>query len=165
MKRLLIAMVVFCVGTLAVMGQQSSGVNSSRSNIKNNLPVFSQGPDGKVRCTVSGTGCTKDQVEQLNTALTSKNAAADRAVVKGFEDKQERPREQAAALSTSKSGIKSIALAPDGSLACVTNDGKQQPCTAAHVADLNNAAAAMRGINDPIGGVGVGLGKKPNPSK
>jgi hypothetical protein len=162
MKRLLIAMVVFCVGTLAVMGQQSSGVNSSRSNIKNN---FHQGPDGKVRCTVSGTACTKDQVEQFNTALTSKNAAADRSVVKGFEEKQGRPREQAAAFNTSQSGIKSIVLAPDGSLTCVTNDGKQQPCTAAHVADLNNAAAAMRGINDPIGGVGVGLGKKPNPSK
>ena len=47
----------------------------------------------------------------------------------------------------------------------VTIDGKKQPCAAAHVVELNNAAAAMPGANDGIHGVGIGLGKKPDPSK
>ena len=139
MKRALIAMLVFCVGTLAVMGQQSTAVNSSRSNIKNNSPVFSQGPDGKARCTVSGAACTKAQLEQFNTTLTTTNAAADQA-------------KKTSSYTTTKSNVKTnaVRLGPDGSLLCETNDGKTQPCTAAHIADLNNAAAAMT-IPKPVG--------------
>ena len=139
MKRALIATLVFCVGTLAVMGQQSTAVNSSRSNIKNNSPVFSQGPDGKARCTVSGTACIKAQLEQFNTTLTTTNAAADQA-------------KKTSSYTTTKSNVKTnaVRLGPDGSLLCETNDGKTQPCTAAHIADLNNAAAAMT-IPKPVG--------------
>jgi hypothetical protein len=140
MKRALIAMLVFCVGTLTVMGQQSTAANTSRSNVKNNSPVFFQGPDGKARCTVSGAACTKAQLEQFNTTLTTTNAAADQA------------KKGTSGHTTTKSNVKTnaVRLAPDGSLLCETNDGKTQPCTAAHIADLNNAAAAMT-IPKPFG--------------
>jgi hypothetical protein len=150
-KRVLIAMMVLCVETPLAMGQSANVVNSSRSNIKNNLTV-SQGTDGKTHCTVANKPCAKEDVEKLNAALASRNAAADQAAAK-------------AAGGATKSGVKSVALAPDGSLTCVTIDGKKQPCAAAHVVELNNAAAAMPGANDGIHGVGIGLGKKPDPSK
>jgi Tfp pilus assembly protein PilV len=142
MKRALIATLVFCVGTLSVMGQQSTSTNTSRSNVKNNSPVFSQGPGGKARCTVSGAACTKAQLEQFNTTLTTTNAAADQA----------KKDTSGHTYNTTKSNVKTnaVRLGTDGSLLCETNDGKTQPCTAAHVADLNNAAAAMT-IPKPVG--------------
>jgi hypothetical protein len=119
--------------------------------------VVSQDPDGKVHCKVSNVACTKDQIDQLNKALAGTNAAPA-PILKGAPSSEA----QRAAYSTTKSNIKGVALAANGSLTCVTTDGKQGPCTAAHIADLNNAAAAMPGANDGIRGVGVGLGSKKN---
>jgi hypothetical protein len=142
-KRILIALVACCVATPLAMGQAANVVNSSRSNIKNNLTV-SQGPDGKTRCTVANKPCAKEDVTKLNAALAGRNAAA------GGKD---------------SSGVKSVALAPDGSLTCVATEGKKQPCTAAHIADLNKTAAAMPGANAPMNNVGVGIHKMANPSQ
>jgi len=148
MKFGLIAIVAFCVATPVLMGQAANVVNTSRSNIKNNLSV-SQGPDKKARCTVSDVPCTKEDVAKLNTALAGKQT---RTV-------------HAKANLPPASDVKSVVLLPDGTLSCVTNEGKQQACTTEHVTDLNKAAAAMPGANDPTGHVGVGLGnKKTNPS-
>lgn len=114
---------------------QPTTVNNSRSNIKNNIAV-TQGNDGKLRCTApGGAPCTKDQVNRLASAT----------------------------YSTTKSNIKHIALAPDGSITCEAKDGK--PCTQAHLNELNKSAAAMNGANDPVGGVGVGLGKNKDKSR
>jgi len=138
---------VCCVAAVAAMGQQTSGVNTSRSNVKNNLKVV-QGPGGKVRCTVSDKDCTKEQVEQLSKALAGKNAA----------DAQRRMHDK---WTTSEAvSITTVALGPDGSLVCGTKDGKTSSCTAAHLGTLNSAAAAMPAANDPTGNPGVGLGKK-----
>src|ERR1035438_5479855 len=70
MKQIGLAVALLCVTTLAVIGHQAANVvNSSRSNIKNNLTVVSQDPDGKVHCKVSNVACTKDQIDQLNKVL------------------------------------------------------------------------------------------------
>jgi hypothetical protein len=126
--------------------QQSSAVNTSRSNIKNNFKVV-EVPPGKVRCVVTGEkiakDCTKDQVDLLNKALTT-SAQKEQAT---------------SAQRTGKFKAKpQLSLAPNGSLLC-----DKKPCTAGDLSDVNKAA--MEGANDPIGGVGVGLGdnkKKPN---
>jgi hypothetical protein len=119
---------------------QSTAVNSSRSNIKNNLNIVS-GATGEVRCTSSASGktavCTESEVALLNKELA---------------------RSRPTKVSTGDVGVESVALAKDGVLMCATSS-RTGPCTAAHIADLNTAAAAMRGINDPIGGVGVPLDK------
>lgn len=151
MKRVLIALVACCVATPLAMGQAAGVVNSSRSNIKNNLTV-SQGPDGKTHCTVASKPCAKEDVEKLNAALASRNAAAGPAAAK-------------AAGSKNNSDIKSVVLAPDGSLTCVATEGKKQPCTAAHIADLNKTAAVMPGAAAPMNNVGVGIHKMANPSQ
>lgn len=131
-----------------LMGQAAGVVNTGRSNIKNNLSV-SQGPDKKTHCTVSDMPCTKEDVAKLNTAL----AGEQTRIAHG---KTNLPP---------ASDVKSVILSPDGSLSCVTNDGKQQACTAGHIADLNKAAAAMPHAGDPVPQVGIGLGdKKTNPS-
>jgi len=140
MKRVVNAIVVLGVGTWAVMGQQSSALNTSRSNTKNNIPVFSQDKDGKARCMVAGVPCTKAHLDQVNTALAAMNAAADEAA-KGTSGKE--PPKQASSYTTTKSNVKTSGLATDGSILCETTDGKTQPCTAAHVADLNKAARAV----------------------
>src|ERR1039458_4325652 len=138
MKQIGLAVALLCVTALAVIGHQAANVvNSSRSNIKDNLTVVSQDPDGKVHCKVANLACTKDQVEQLSKACATYNTTKGHG-----------------------KGLKGVALAPNGSLTCVAYDGKQGPCTAAHIADLNNAAAAMPGANEGIHGVGVGVGSK-----
>src|SRR5271157_515370 len=110
----------FGLAVLTAMGQAANVVNSSRSNIKNNL-VIGQAPDGKPRCTVADKPCTKDQVTQLNAALPGMKT------VKSGPD----PR-----------SVKSISLAKDGSLTCETASGTT-PCTAAHITDLKAAAARV----------------------
>jgi len=141
MKPMALSVALLCVTALAVIGHQAANVvNSSRSNIKNNLelPVISQGPDGKVQCKVADVACTKDQVEQLSKACATYNTT------KGH----------------SKS-LKGVALAPNGSLTCVGYDSRQAPCTAVHLADLNNAAALLGGPNT----VDSGAGKKSTAGK
>ena len=131
-----------------MMGQAANVVNSSRSNIKNNLSV-SQGPDKKAHCTVANVPCTKEDIAKLNTALAGEQARIAHA-------KTNLPP---------AGDVKFITLSPDGSLWCVTHDGKQQACTTEHIADLNKAAAAMPRAGDPVPQVGIGLGnKKTNPS-
>jgi len=80
-KHILIALVACCVAPPLAMGQAANVVNSSRSNIKNNLAV-SQGPDGKTHCTVANKPCAKEDVDKLNAALAGRNAAADPAAAK-----------------------------------------------------------------------------------
>jgi hypothetical protein len=111
MKRAAVSAAIFCVA--AVAAQQSSTVNNSRSNIKNNI-AFSQGRDGKLKCSdAEGKPCTEEQVKQLS-----------------------------ATFNTGKSGIKNLALAgPDGSVKCEMMDGK--PCAAAQLPELNRSVAAM----------------------
>ena len=114
-----------------------------------------------MQCRVSNEACTADQIDQLNKALAGTNSAPA-PTVKGTPSGEA----QRSTYNATKSNIKKATLARDGSLTCVTTDGKQGPCTAAHIADLNNAAAAMPGANDPIGSVGVGLGNnKKNTAK
>ncbi len=120
MKTFAFTLAFFGVAVLTAMGQQSTAVNTSRSNIKNNL-VIGQGPDGKPRCTVADKPCTKDQVTQLNAALPGMKT------VKSGPD----PR-----------SVKSISLAKDGSLTCETSAGTT-PCTAAHITDLKAGAARV----------------------
>jgi hypothetical protein len=123
MKFVLIATSAICLQMPLLMGQAANVVNSSRSNIKNNLTVL-VGPDKKARCVVSDKPCSKDDVEKLNTALAA-----------GQKQKDQTKGDVAG-------GLKSVALAPDGSLTCVSNEGKQMACTASHLADLSGAAAA-----------------------
>jgi hypothetical protein len=120
MKTIAFALMFFGVAVLTAMGQQSSTVNTSRSNVKNNL-VIGPGPDGKTHCTVADKPCTKDQVTQLNAALPGMKT------VKSGPD----PR-----------SVKSISLAKDGSLMCETAAGTI-PCTTTHITDLKAAAARV----------------------
>lgn len=127
---------------LTAMGQkkppppQSSAVNTSRSNIKNNRNIkVVEDPPGTVRCVVTGEkiakDCTKDQVDLLNKALTT-SAQKEQAT---------------SAQRTNKFTAKpQLSLAPNGSLLC-----DKKPCTAGDLSDVNKAA--MEGINDPIGGI------------
>jgi hypothetical protein len=80
MKRLALSLALMCAVALPTLAQaapsgptpkppvpkplQSSAVNTSRSNIKNNL-VIDQGPDGKLRCVSNGKPCTEAQVKAL----------------------------------------------------------------------------------------------------
>lgn len=149
MKFVLIAITTFCLEIPMLMGQAANVVNSGRSNIKNNI-VLSHGPDKRVHCTVSDKPCTKEDVAKLNAALAGEQMRAVHAKTN----------------ASPASGVKSVALSPDGSLSCVTNDGKEQACTTEHMADLNKAAAAMPRADDPVPQVGIGLGdKKTNPSQ
>jgi len=74
--------------------------------------------DGKVKCTSSLSGktaaCNGSHIAQLNKALAG----------------------------ASNSGVKSLALAKDGSLMCATSSGTG-PCTAAHLPDLKRANARV----------------------
>ena len=105
---------------------QATVINSSRSNIRNNITVV-QGPDGKVRCTsaVFGptTACSARELTQLNTAFA------------GLIDSSKG--------GTSKSSsVKGVTQAKDGSLMCATASGTV-PCGAAHLPDLTQGARAV----------------------
>lgn len=64
------------------------------------------------------------------------------------------------ALTANKTPIQRLTVAPnDGAFQC---DGKT--CTAAQQV-LEESHAAVNGVNDPIKGVGIGLGKNPDPQK
>jgi hypothetical protein len=84
MKSLALSLLVMCFVGLPTMGQaapsgptpkptlppkllQASAVNTSRSNIKNNL-VINPGPDGTLYCTAYGKPCTQAQVKALAAA-------------------------------------------------------------------------------------------------
>ena len=115
-----------------VEGQSSGVVNSSRSNIKNNITVFPD-PGGKgLHCTFSVSGkavpCTASEIAKLNAALTKGNAAPGAA----------------------KTGVNSIALAKDGSLMCTTSSGTG-PCTGTHLTDLKQAARANNELEQATG--------------
>jgi hypothetical protein len=73
------ALAFFGLAALTAMGQQTDRVNTSRSNVKNNLPQVVSGPFGKVWCATPPAGkpaaCTPSQVAQLSTAL-AKNSDA-----------------------------------------------------------------------------------------
>ena len=106
------------------------------------------GPDKKTHCTASDVPYTKEDVAKLNTALAGEQARTAHA-------KNYPPA----------SDVKSVMLSPDGSLSCVTNNGKQLACTTEHIADLNKATAAMPRAGDPVPQVRIGLGnKKTNPN-
>jgi sugar lactone lactonase YvrE len=120
MKHAAVALAFFGFAAVTAMGQQSTAVNTSRSNVKNNLQV---GPEGHVWCGTSPSSkpqaCTAIQVAQLNKAL------AGMKTVKG-----------------PTSGINSIALAKDGSLMCASSSGTV-PCTSKHLPDLKEADARV----------------------
>jgi hypothetical protein len=137
MRLVQIALLACCLETPALMGQAANVVNSSRSNIKNNLTV-SVGPDKKTRCTVSDKPCSKEDVDWLNTVL-----AGNVRIAQG----------------KSASGVRWVVLAPDGSLMCVNTEGKQMACTASHLADLNSAVAAVPRPTGGIDGSGIRPGK------
>jgi dTDP-4-amino-4,6-dideoxygalactose transaminase len=64
-KRLIFPFAVMCVAAVAVIAQQqSTPVNNSRSNIKNNLTI-APGPKGTLMCKADGKPCTADQVKEL----------------------------------------------------------------------------------------------------
>jgi hypothetical protein len=124
MKKLAMALAFLGLTALTASGQQqSTAVNTSRSNVKNNSPVV--GPEGKVWCGTSPAGktqaCTASQVAQLNKAL------GEMVFSKG---------------GTPKTSVKSIALAKDGSLMCTTSSGAV-PCAATHLPDLKQADARV----------------------
>jgi hypothetical protein len=123
MKRLAMALAFFGLAALTAIGQQSTAINTSRSNVKNNSPMV--GPEGKVWCGTSSArkplACTAGQVAQLNTAL-----------VKMMDLNK----------GKSTTSLKSIALAKDGSLMCTTGSGTG-PCTATHLPDLKAADAKV----------------------
>ena len=123
MRKLAMALAFFGLAALTAMGQQTDRVNTSRSNVKNNLPQVVSGPFGKVWCATPPAGkpaaCTPSQVAQLSTAL-AKNSDAK---------------------ATPKTSVKSVAL-KDGSLTCTTSS-ETVSCTSAHIADLNQGARAV----------------------
>lgn len=123
MKKLAITMTLFGLAALTAVGQQSTAVNTSRSNVKNNMHVL-QGPGGKVLCTSTTAGktapCTAGEVAQLNKALASTNAAADRRIHEPI------------------TVIREVSLAKDGSLMCTTVSGKV-PCSSTHLPGLKQA--------------------------
>jgi hypothetical protein len=150
-----IATTMVCVVALAAAAQvKVSPVNNSRSNIKNNI-AFSQGPGGKLVCTTQNKPCTAEQVQALAAYMRGGQIAPNSCCPAG-------PPGERCPCRPFASDVASIALTPEGTLKCQTKDGKA--CTAAHLADLNKAAVAMKTVGDPIGSVGIGLGKKPNPS-
>ena len=117
MKRLALALVMTCVVAQTAMGQnQSTTVNTSRSNIKNNLKIV-PGPNGKFTCTANGKMCTLTQVNELAAAASVQST------------------------SKSKSNVKAIGLTLAKDNSTLLCDGK--PCTTAHLADLNAAASAV----------------------
>jgi hypothetical protein len=115
----------------AVEGQ-STGINTSRSNVKNNIQVL-PGPDGRPHCTFSVAGkaepCTATEIAQFNAALAKSSAAPGAA----------------------KTAVKSIALAKDGSLMCTTSS-ETGPCTAAHLHDLKQASEVHSNELEPATG-------------
>jgi len=125
MRKFAIALTIFGLAALTAAGQQTSAVNISRSNIKNNIQVV-PGPNGKVLCTSSAAGktapCTASEVASLNSALS--------AHYKGIKG------------GIPANSVKSIALAKDGSLMCVTASGTA-PCTSTHLPDLKQADARV----------------------
>src|ERR1035438_9303374 len=137
MKLVLIAMSAICLEIPLLMGQAANVVNNSRSNIKNNLTV-SVGPDKKTRCIVSEKPCTKEEEHWLNIALGHNVRTAE---------------------GRSAGGLESVVFAPDGSITCVSNEGKQMACTASHIADLNSALAAMPFSYGGVDGSGIRPGK------
>ena len=102
MRKFAITLTLFGVAALTAVGQQSTAINTSRSNVKNNIRVL-PGPDGKPKCTSTAAGktvpCGASEVASLNKAL--------------------------AGMIFTKTGasVKSVALAKDGSLMCTTISG------------------------------------------
>lgn len=133
MRRSAITLAYFGLAALTVVAQQANTVNSSRSNIKNNIEV-GPGPDGKVlHCTFSISGktapCTAVEIASLNVALAKSSAAPGAA----------------------KTAVKSIALAKDGSLMC-TSSSETGPCNAAHLHDLKQASEVHSNELEPATG-------------
>ena len=117
MRKFAITLTLFGVAALTAVGQQSTAINTSRSNVKNNIRVL-PGPDGKPKCTSTAAGktvpCGASEVASLNKAL--------------------------AGMIFTKTGasVKSVALAKDGSLMCTTISGTV-PCNSTHLPDLKQA--------------------------
>jgi hypothetical protein len=122
-----IAMVLLVgAGTLPMMGQQTKAANTKAGPVqettpvtaKSLVPLFSMGAGGKLSCTISGKACTEKDIDKFNTTLVSGKVAP----------------------GAIKSNIARLVLAPNGSLTCITNENKQQSCSAAHIADFNEVA-------------------------
>lgn len=107
---------------------QKTTINNSRSNIKNNI-AFTQSPNGKILCTSEGKPCSIEQVKLLDAKLSE------------------------LAKATPGKADGGVTLAADGTLQCGA-----RPCSSVHVANLEKAAVALDGANDPIAGVSIGLG-------
>ena len=115
MKRLALSLVVMCFMALTAMAQKVPPKPDSinLNSSRSNVYKIIPGPGGTLNCTADGKPCTQDQVNVLM-----------------------------AAINTSKSNIKRIALAKNGSLMC-----DEKPCTTAHLPELNKAASALNAKN------------------
>jgi hypothetical protein len=98
MKRLALPLALMCAVALPTLAQaatttpspkptlppvqnQSTVINSSRSNIKNNLHIV-QGSGGTLNCTADGKPCTQDQAKALAAALGKQSAIKSLTIAK-----------------------------------------------------------------------------------
>lgn len=88
MRRCVVSMTVLSLAVVAIVAGQTTTVNNSRSNIKNNISVTA-GPGGKVLCESAGKPCTEQHVQMLSKIYWDQ-----------------------------KKSVKALTLAPDGSLNC-----------------------------------------------
>lgn len=141
MKQMVVSSLLICAAAPMLIAQNSS-VNNSRSNIKNNI-AFSQGPGGKLVCTnAQGRPCTGADLQQFNNQLKDNHPSIT--------------------YSTTKSNIKAITVAKDGSIECVTLDAS--PCRAEVVKELNSIALGMK-PNSPSQGSPASPVTTSNPGK
>jgi hypothetical protein len=154
MRHAWVSMAVLCAAVLALNGQQAAGnkkaaasppeaaaqtpVTKSRSNIKNNLAVVTQNPNGSLKCVAGDQPCTKEQVKALSEAATGRTR-----FLKG----------------NVSDAVATLELGSDGSLVCTTADGKK--CASAQVTQLNSVAAAMPAASDRPSDIAPGTGGKP----
>ena len=136
MKSLALSLLVMCFVALPTMGQaapsgptpkptpppklfQASAVNSSRSNIKNNL-VIDPGPGGTLHCTAYGKPCTQAQVKALAASYIDQNPRQSIALAKDGSllcgtapcTTKHLPALKAAVVTANKSNMGAVKIAP-----------------------------------------------------
>ncbi len=135
MKCLGIALALVCLTAIPAVGQ-STAINNSKSNIKNNIIITPRG-DGNWQCMAAGVPCTASEVGALNAAF-------------------------AAGASPGDDGIAEVTFVAAGIMQC--RNRHNTPCSSSHTASLNNVAASIavvpRNTGRAVSTIGVS-GKPP----
>ena len=114
MKCLGIALALVCLTARPAVGQ-TTAINNSRSNIKNNIAITPRA-DGDWQCMAAGRPCTVTEVNALNAVF-------------------------AGGASPSADGIAEVSFVAAGVMRC--RDRSRQPCKGSHGAELSTAAASV----------------------